>query len=171
MLIVVSVTTLLSGQASQCILDDNELTLFDYNITNGDTLLLKVDEGECTTINVQYRLTRLQTTLHSGTMGGSNFCDLVSECPGCPGISSCDILIRCMEISYIYNASNDAWSALCDIFNIKRNVIKIIRENSDSPAVRCADVVHRLFHADHTLTWNNIKLKLKQRYLHLVEEM
>ena len=43
-------------QASQCILSDDELTLFDYNITNGATLLLKVNEGDDIhiSINVMY---------------------------------------------------------------------------------------------------------------------
>ena len=216
------------GQASQCILNDDELTLSDYNVTNGVTLLLKVDEGESTMINVQCTLGRAQTTLSylrgstkigelkcyyfdkfgvpedrqrlicgprelhdkhtlhyynirndnqlslhlvSKVIGGSNFYDLVSECPGCPGIGSCAMLIKCEEISHIENASNNAWSALCNTFNIKESVIKIIAENSDSPAVRCADTVHRLFHADRTLTWNNIKVKLEQCNLHLTEEI
>ena len=103
--------------------------------------------------------------------GGSEFFQLVSKCPGCSGVGSCDLLMRCGEIFYIKDAAEDAWSALCNTFNIKGSVIKMIKENSDSPAVRCADVVHRLLHADHSITWNNIKIQLGQHYPHLVEEM
>ena len=47
----------------------------------------------------------------------------------------------------------------------------LITENSESAAIRCADVVHHVFHVDPTLTWDNIKRKLAQSYPHLAERM
>ena len=105
-------------------------------------------------------------------LGAGNLSDLLPECPGCPGIRDCGMLEMCWEISHrLTNTSDDAWSVLCDTFNVKRNVIKKIKKNPESPTIRCADVVHHLFHADPILTWDNIKKKLAQSYPHLAEQM
>ena len=221
------------GQASQCILDDDKLTLFDYNITNGATLLLKVDEGNdislghvftksvanrtvtisgcrgSTTVSVlkDYIHDNLHIPRHEMKLvyghhllddkhtlyyyniepdsvihmvvrvpGGGNPYHLLSECPGCPGIRDCKMLKMCWDYAHILTRrSEDAWSVLCDIFNVERNVMKIIKENSESPGIRCTDIFHHLFHhlfhADPVLTLHNIKRKLTQSYPHLAEQM
>ena len=201
--------------------------MFDYNITNGATLILKVDQGDDISIGHVYikgltgktftigelqgstRVSFLQdcirdregetaqhkwqrliyrgqqlhdkhtlyyynikpdSTIHMVIryQGGGDPSHQLSECLGCPGISDCEMLKMCWEISCILiKTSEDAWSELCDTFNVKRNVMKIITENSESAAIRCADVVHHVFHVDPTLTWDNIKRKLAQSYPYL----
>ena len=58
-------------QASQCVLDDDKLTLFDYNITNGATLLLKVDEGDDISIHHLFIKFLTGKTLTMGGFRGS----------------------------------------------------------------------------------------------------
>ena len=131
-----------------CQILDDKHTLYYYNIESDSTIHLVI------------------------RLPGGNPSDLLSECPGCPGIMDCEILKMCWDISGILTKkSKDAWSVLCYTFNVKRNVIKKIEKSSESPASRCADVVHHLFHADPILTWDNIKRKLAQSYPHLAEQM
>lgn len=96
--------------------------------------------------------------------GGGSAYDCISDCPACPGKSCCEILRdRYWDDEYAVpeNVSEDAWIALCDAFNISKEVRKIIKQNSESADVRCADVIHRLRHADPTLDSGTVEVYIK----------
>lgn len=97
--------------------------------------------------------------------GGSGTYDLVSNCLKCPGKMHCKIYSDHNWIKgFVHNADEGTWVALCDTFGISKSVMEIIKDNSVSPAVRCADVIHRLYHEDPTISWSTIKTKLNLRY-------
>ena len=95
------------------------------------------------------------STLHIVTHvpGGGTIYDCVSDCPECPGKSCCEIFdMICLNKPF---ASEDTWIALCDAFNVSKAIRKIVKENSECPKVRCADIIHRLHHADPTLKFRS----------------
>ena len=82
----------------------------------------------------------------------------ISSCPECPGKEFCEILRYCSDnIPMDGDLHKDGWIALCEAFNISRDVREVIEENHCSPGIRCADVIHRLCHNNPALTWNTIK--------------
>ena len=86
--------------------------------------------------------------------------DLISSCPECTKDShECNIVKYCEDNMPLEDVAEHAWSALCDAFHtdISREIKKEIEMNSDSATVRCADVIHRLCHANPALTWSTIK--------------
>ena len=124
-------------------------TLSDYNIKDGNSVYV-----------------------HWLLFGAGHFRDCLSHCPQCEG-DLCVIVENCNNRNFVKvkYASEYPWLALCNVFNISREVKQKIQDNSEDTGIRCLDVLHHIFHADLTQTWTTVKLKLSSQYPELAREI
>ena len=105
------------------------------------------------------------------TMDGTGGRNLISPCANCPNYlpgddhglicGTCNDLTDDLIIDDIVTIRSDAWSVLLRAFNIRIDVRQQIEENSEDPGVRCIDVMHRIYHSNTKLTWDDVKDKMK----------
>jgi len=117
----------------------------------------------------------LLVLMTDGTGGGR----LISSCATCPSCSSDDDrgvlcgpsnhLTDDLIISEIVSKREDAWSVLCKVFNISSDIRQKIEENSENSSVRCIDVMHHVYHANTSVSWDDVKAKTKIHDPHLAK--
>ena len=126
-------------------------TLSNYNIEDGNSLFLT-----------------------QRVWGGGSVDSCLSHCPQCEAWpQDCAIVKNCFNRNFVKvnYAREYPWLALCNVFNISRNVKQKIQDNSEDNGIRCVDVLHHIFHANSTQTWTTVKLKLSSRYPELAREI
>ena len=87
--------------------------------------------------------------------GGGYMVESFSSCDECLSEHSCQFtrLEQCAPdaISELIKKREDAYLILCQKFNFSTEVIRAIEDNSESNAVRLADVLHRIYHKDPSI--------------------
>ena len=108
------------------------------------------------------------------TVDGGSGSQLKSLCVNCSAAGSdnrtcgeCNNLTDEIIIGDIVADREDAWSVLCKAFNISMDVRQQIEENSYDPGVRCIDAMHRIYHSNTSLTWDDVQAKVKSYDPHL----
>ena len=64
---------------------------------------------------------------------------------------------------------DDAYSVICDIFNINPEDKENIEYVTSSAAIRFGTTLHRLYHNNTSLTWQEIVAKIKGQDLDLAQ--
>ena len=62
---------------------------------------------------------------------------------------------------------DDAYSVICDIFNISPEIEKGIEDATASATIRFGSTLHHLYHKNTNLTWQKIVIIIKEQDLHL----
>ena len=103
------------------------------------------------------------TVLHSieRTVGGGGYIvDSFSSCDECLLKYSCQFTRskQCTPdaISKLIEKRENAYLILCQKFNISNEVIRAIEDNTESNAVRLADVLHHIYHKDPSITLQQV---------------
>lgn len=107
--------------------------------------------------------------------GGGYFLGLLSKTSSCPDPRTCDFedhgranlseLCNLQVVKNITYCKEDAWLFFCGLFGMG-SYEDVIRENSESEYVRFADVVHRMYHENRFLTWDEIAKEVKMHDFH-----
>ena len=113
--------------------------------------------------------------IHDGThvilfmriTGGSGYkVDSFSRCDDCLSENSCQFtrLEQCEPdaISNLTKKREDAYLVLCQKFNFSNEVIRAIEDNTESNGVRLADVLHRIYHKDPSITLEQVNKIVSQ---------
>ena len=100
------------------------------------------------------------STIHSGAVSRilPKFRDCIdpADCELAKNVSD-DPIIREMV-----GVRNDIWETIIKVFNITDEVRKEIDENSEDDHIRCMDVMHRMYHHDHDLTWEFVEIQVRR---------
>jgi len=69
----------------------------------------------------------------------------------------------------ITHQRSDAYSVICETFNMGPLIKTKIEDNSEDPNHRLADVLHHLYHSDNSITWGRIITQIIMIDDHLAE--
>jgi len=64
---------------------------------------------------------------------------------------------------------SDAYSVICETFNMGPVIKAKIEDNSEDPTHRLADVLHHLYHSDNSITWEKFVPQIITIDEHLAE--
>ena len=79
-------------------------------------------------------------------------CLLKHECPF-------HDLFKWDDIYELSQKQENAYKLLCCKFNLSDEVIRAIEDNNEAKDIRLADVLHRIYHKDRTITLQRINLQ------------
>ena len=94
------------------------------------------------------------------TYGGGYMVESFSSCDECLSKYSCQFttskLCNPVYIQKLIERKNNAYLILCRYYKFSDEVIRAIENNSESNAVRLADILHRIYHKDPSITLANV---------------
>ena len=106
-----------------------------------------------------YKIER-EATLHIVVRvpGGGRPTDLYSYFDECVMKSQCPFheLFKQGDINVLSQEQENAYKLLCHKFNLSNEIIRAIKDNHEENAIRLADVLHRIYHKDPSITWQRI---------------
>ena len=90
--------------------------------------------------------------------GGSDPTDLYSYFDDCLLKGQCPFhdLFSWVDIYELSQKQKNAYNLLCRKFNFSHKVIRDIEDNNEEKHIRLADVLHRIYHKDPSITWQRI---------------
>ena len=90
--------------------------------------------------------------------GGGDSISFYSYFDDCLMKSQCHfhVLFRWGDIYKLSQEQENAYNILCRKFNLSNEVIRAIEDNHEEKHIRLADVLHRIYHKDPSITWQRI---------------
>jgi len=111
------------------------------------------------------------------TAGGPNFTLMLSQFDDCVHQSECYFnrdqqshdLVDKDRWRTITHERPDAYSVICEAFNMGPVIKAKIEDNSADPTHRFSDVLHHLYHSDNSIMWEKITTQIITIDEHLAE--
>jgi len=102
---------------------------------------------------------------NTSQLAGSGYDSLLSEFDCCPYPAQCQIAKKVNDnpiIKEMVSVRDNSWEVIIKVLNFSDKMKKEIEDNSEDDHIRCADIVHRMYHHDSNLTWEFIELQVRK---------